>query len=210
MAVEFLLAGGLGYLLGQATVSQWQNFINGYNDRLSHLSYNRIIEPIILYEKIDETRKIYGESVYAYLFGLPNASLPTIFRCLELALKKKYEEVEGETPKFKAFELIDWSEEYLGNQKELAHGFRHLRNLIHEEKTVKEQDVLEAIRHISRMLNLLFPFICSKIRMNVTCDFCKTPHQVEVDVNEWFIGNTIPIQCNKCRRSLRRDIMPMY
>ncbi len=41
--------------------------------------------------------------------------------------------------------------------KDLAHGFRILRNLIvHEEVECKEQDALEALRHVSEILNRLF------------------------------------------------------
>lgn len=208
MAVEFFLGGGLGYLIGRATFAPWENFIKGYNDRLGHLSYNKIIEPIALYKKIEGTEKIYGEAVYCYLFGLPNASVPTIFRCLELGLKKKYEEVEGRTPKMKAYKLIEWSENFLKNQKELAHGFRFLRNLIHEEKQVEEQDALIALRHITKILNLLFPF--SKVIVQSICNFCKTPYEEEVESNKFFIGNAIFIECNKCKRSTRYDIMPLY
>jgi len=42
--------------------------------------------------------------------------IPASFRCLELGLKKKYQEVERQPTKMKAHELIEWSEKYLGKQ----------------------------------------------------------------------------------------------
>jgi len=203
---DLLISGALGYLIGRSTFASWEDFINKYNDRMSHLSYSKTIVPVIFYKEIENTRTIYNEAVYAYLFGLPNASIPASFRCLELSLKKKYQEVEGKSPKMNAYELIEWSEKYLGNQKELAHGFRFLRNLIHEEKVVEEQDALDALRHITKILNLLFPF--ETARPKGTCNFCKTPYDYEISYDQCFLGNVIFIPCNHCLRNIRREILP--
>jgi hypothetical protein len=90
------------------------------------------------------------------LFGLPDASLPMAFRCLEIGLKQHYEIVEKKKPSLNAFELIDWSEKKLGKKVEIAQGIRILRNLAHEEKTITEQDNLEAIRHITNIIEPCF------------------------------------------------------
>lgn len=208
MAAELLVGGALGFLLGRSVFASWEKFINRYNERTSHLSYNNIVEPVSFYGRIQNSRMVYGEAVYAYLFGLPNASVPASFRCLELALKKKYQETEKKSPKMNTYKLIEWSEKHLGNQKELAHGFRFLRNLIHEEKLVQEQDALEAIRHISKILNLLFPF--ETVILRGTCGFCNTAYAYEADKSQCFLGNVIIIPCSHCARNIRHEIMPLY
>lgn len=208
IVAELLIAGALAYLFGRAPFIKWEGFINGFKKRVGHLSYNRIIEPLGFYEKVENGRKLYGEGVYSYLFGLPNSSLPTMFRCLETGLKQKYREVEGKEPSLNAFELIEWGERYLKNRKELAHGFRYLRNLIHEERVVEEQDTLEAIRHITKILNLIFtfPFVILK----GSCEFCKNPYEVKTKKEICYLGSTISIRCNTCRRSTKHEIMASY
>lgn len=206
--VALLLAAGIGYGAGRAPFQAWESYINRYNERLGHLSYNRVIEPLVFYQNIENARQLYAESVFAYLSGLPNASLPVTFRCLEICLKKYYEKTEKKRPSLKAHELIEWSEKQLGNRKELAHGFRILRNLLHEEKTVGEQDTLEAIRHVTQILNIVFPFDTSTL--NGTCFFCKTPYNVSIPADQHYLGNTLSIPCNVCRRSINHIIMPQH
>jgi hypothetical protein len=94
-----------------------------------------VVEPCEFYNQVESGRRIYAEGIYAFLSGLPDASLQMTFRCLEIGLKRYYEDIEGKKPSLKACELIDWSEKKLGSKKELVHGFRILRNLTHEERT---------------------------------------------------------------------------
>jgi hypothetical protein len=205
----FALLGGLfGYGLGRAPFQAWEGFINKYNERLGHLSFNRAIEPLGFYNKVENARKIYAEAIFAYLAGLPDASLPMIFRCLEIGLKRYYEEVEGKKPLIKAWELIDWSEKKLGTKVELAHGFRILRNLVHEEKTVTEQDNLEAIRHVTQILNLLFPFQTAIITVN--CATCRRSNTMQVSPDQLFLGNNMPVPCTVCRINTNYQVMPQY
>jgi hypothetical protein len=204
-----LLAGGiLGYIIGRTPYQQWEGYINKYKERMGHLTYDRIVEPLIFYERIENSKKLYAEAIFAYLAGLPNASLPTTFRCLELCLKQHYEEVEKKKATLRAYELIEWSEKRLGDRKELAHGFRFLRNLIHEEKIVEEQDALEAIRHITKILNLVFPF--SDAKLAGVCDFCKKPYNVTIPAAWCYLGNTVPVQCSNCMRSTNHFILPIH
>ena len=202
-----LLIGGLGYKLGRAPFEAWENFINRYNERLGHLTYNQIVEPIAFYGKVDNGKIIYAEAVFAYLVGLPNASLPMTFRCLEIGLKQKHKEVEGQEPSLTAYELIEWSETYLGNRAELAHGFRRLRNLLHEESIIKEQDALEAIRHVTNILNLIFPF--SAINLTGVCAFCGKPYSLPILSDQCYLGNTIPVRCDQCSRSTNHFVIPL-
>lgn len=206
---EFLIAGGLGYLFGRGHLRKWQRFIDGYNQRIGHLSYNKVIEPLAFYGKVENGKKIYGEGVYAYLFGLPNVALPSLFRCLEIGLKHKYRENESNEPKLSAFELIEWAEEFLGKQKMLAHGFRFLRNLIqHEEVVIEEQDTLESIRHITKILNTLFQYSTATLTGN--CQFCKSPYNISIGIRECYFGNTKIVSCVKCKRIKQHTILPSY
>jgi hypothetical protein len=206
-AIAGALVGGLfGYGLGRAPFQAWEGFINNYNQRLGHLSYNRVIEPIVFCNNVENGWKIYAEAIFAFLIGLPDASLHMAFRCLEIGLKRHYEDVEGKKPSLKAWELIDWSEKKLGKQAELAHGFRILRNLTHEEKTITEQDNLEAIRHITCILNLIFPFQTANISVN--CVTCRRSNAIVVPMDQLFLGNSISVPCTVCRISTNYLVMP--
>lgn len=206
--IALLLAGGIGYEYGRAPFQQWEGYINKYNERIGHLTYNRIVEPLVFYKRIGNAEKLHAEAIFAYLAGLPNASLPTAFRCLELCLKQYYEEVERKKLSLSAYELIEWSEKHLGDKKELAHGFRVLRNLIHEETIIEEQDALEAIRHVTKILNLVFPF--QNADLTGFCAFCRNPYILPISSDQCYLGNTIPVQCNNCMRSTNHTIMPQY
>jgi len=203
-----LLGGLLGYGLGRAPFQAWEGFINKFNERLGHLSYNHVIEPCEFYNKVENGKRIYAEGIFAFLSGLPDASLQMTFRCLEIGLKRYYENTEGKKPSLKAWELIDWSEKTLGSKKELAHGFRILRNLTHEEKTITEQDDLEAIRHVTEVLNLLFPFQIATI--TAYCGTCRRFNQMQVLPEQLFLGNNIAVPCTVCRISTNYQVMPAY
>jgi len=113
-------------------------------------------------------------------------------KTLELGLKCKLGKKNA-----KLSNLIDELEEKY-RYKDLAHGFSILRNLIvHEEAECKEQDAFEALRHVSEILNRIFPF--EKVYYTITCNACKTSYEIEVKIDEFFLGNIIRTQCPKCR-----------
>lgn len=207
-AVGALLGGLFGYGLGRAPFEAWEGFINKFNDRVGHLSYNHVIEPCGFYNKVENGNRIYGEGIYTFLFGLPDASLQMTFRCLEIGLKRYYEDTEGKKSSLKAWELIEWSEKKLGSKKEVVHGFRILRNLTHGEKTITEQDDLEAIRHVTEVLNLVFPFQSATI--TAYCGTCRRFTPMEALPEQLFLGNTIPVPCTVCKISTNYQVMPVY
>lgn len=172
------------------------------------LNLQSCVEPCEFFNKVENSKRIYTEAVYTFLYGLPDASLQMTFRCLEIGLKRYYENTEGKKCSQKAWELIEWSEKKLGNKTELAHGFRILRNLTHEEKTITEQDSLEAIRHVTQILNIVFPFLTATI--TVYCAFCQKPSQMPVLSGELFLGNNIAVPCASCRTSTNFQVMPWY
>ncbi len=212
-AVGALLGGLVGYGLGRSQFQAWEGFINQFNERLGHLSYNHVIEPIEFCNTVENGWRIYTQTTYAYLFGLPDASLPIAFRCLEIGLKRYYENIEGKKPSLSAFELIDWSEKKLGKKAELAHGFRILRNLLHEEKTITEQDNLEAIRHITNILNIVFPFQTATITVNcVTCQRYNRvqANAIQINSDQLFLGNSISVPCTVCRTNTIYEVLPRF
>ena len=104
-------------------------------------------------------------------------------------------------------ELIDWAEVYLKDKKQIAHGFRLLRNLIHTDKLIAEQDVPEAIRHISIILNLLYE-LPVHTELEVLCSNCGIKHRYNVETQQCYIGNNISFGCDKFRQNISVIMMP--
>lgn len=202
------LGGLLGYGVATLKYSEWEPLIKNFRDRLYHLSYLKVIIPYKFFEINENCRTLYRESLYAYLYGLPNASLPLILRCLETGLRNKYKEVEKKNPeKLNLNNLIGWAENYLRDKKEIAHGFRILRNLIHSEKLILEQDVLEALRHISIILNLLYE-LPKDAKFKVFCKNCNIEHQYVIQTHQYYIGNSMLFGCDKSKQSINVTFMP--
>ncbi|MEO9309599.1 MAG: hypothetical protein ABI337_04825, partial [Nitrososphaera sp.] len=64
---EFLIAGGLGYLLAKGQYSEWQPFIDNYKKRLEHIQYFKIPPPWGYLDKNQNMKVIYRESILCYL-----------------------------------------------------------------------------------------------------------------------------------------------
>lgn len=204
------LGGGLvGYFIGIAKYKSWEQLINDFNNRLGHLSYAKIIVPYRYFQNVTNSKEVYSEGVYAYLYGLPNASLPLLLKCLEIGLTDKYKEMEKkDLPKnWTLYNIIEWSKDVLKERKDLAHGFRLLRNLIHTKELIKGQDVLESIRHISILLNLLFQ-LPDMTNLNVFCGYCNVEHSYQIKTERYYIGNNILFGCEKSQQNMNITIMP--
>lgn len=198
--------GALGYALisGKHAESEPQTDLR--KKRLSHLEYFHVIKPISLIRAIPETQALYGEAVDAYLFGLPNASVPMSIRCLELALGHAYDQAGRLPPERNTlFELIEWSEQLLGYRKEFAHGFRLLRNLIHEPTLVDEPTALEVLRHVSSIINRVLPLPDYGIRRYV-CAGCLREQDAHITVSECWLGNITRTACSSCGRLITLQI----
>jgi hypothetical protein len=209
-----LIAGGLGggligYLLGITKYKNWEQLVNDFNNRLGHLSYAKITIPYSYFKNVTNSKEVYNEGVYAYLYGLPNASLPLLLKCLELGLEDKYKEIEKKEPPkdWSLYNIIEWSEKILKERKDLVHGFRILRNLIHTKELIREQDALESIRHISIILNSLFP-PPDTIHLDVFCGYCNTTHPYQIKTEIYYIGNNVLFSCNKSMQNMNIIIMP--
>jgi hypothetical protein len=199
--VGSFIAGFLGYQAGTRKFANWEPIIKNYETRMSHLAYNEVIRPVSFLVTIPSSEAIYREAVLAYLFGLPDASIPTSLRCLEIGLSYKYTEVTGEEPpqRDKLFNLIEWAEPYLGRKKEVAHGFRLLRNLIHEPSVMVEQDALEAIRHVTNVLNLVYP-LTEYTTLIYFCQICVAQSQQDWPTQQCYLGNVLNTHCAYCKQ----------
>lgn len=199
------LISSLGKLFsGGERKYNWEPFIQDVEKRSEILFYSKIIIPMNYFSKVENSFELYTEAVYAHLVDLPNACIPVIFRCLEMGLKQKYFEEENKKSNFNSYDLIGWAEKFFGNRKELAHGFRILRNNIHETSLLTENDSLETIRHISIFLNLLYPF--EIVKMGITCPKCGHEGEFSLDREECYMGYERNLHCTACKKTFSKLI----
>ena len=186
------ISGLLGYAFGISGQKGFEDLIKYARSRVDKLAYFKVTPPFSMFKECNIPSSFYREAVQAYILGMPNASVVMSLKTLELGLKCRL----GEKKKnlYNLIKNLEGEEQY----KDLAHGFRILRNLIvHDEKECKEQDAIEALRHVSEILNKLFPF--KGVRYTITCNNCKTDYEIELDTDEFFLGNIIRTSCPKCK-----------
>ncbi len=196
--MEALFLGGLGYLIGQGKYAGWDDVITAHNNRLNHLRYFKVIKPAQVLHDVKELQTIYMQAETGYLFGLPDASIVMTTRFMEIALRNAKTKSEGKEAKENLVNLIEWAEKRIGAKKDLAHGFRILRNLIHENTLVKEQDALEAIHHVTEIINLFYPFEAAD--GNYTCPKCRSVSLVKIQKDNFYLGNLVNIVCGNCQQ----------
>jgi len=184
----------LNYVIDASRFRGFEKLVRGARERINHLAYFKVVPPLAMFQTCKISSTFYKEAVQAYILGMSNSSVVMSLKTLELGLKCKLGKRDARLK-----DLIDTVEE-MKEYKDLTHGFRILRNLIvHEEAECSEQDALEALRHVSEILNRLFPF--EKVNYTITCskNTCKTCYEVEVKVDECFLGNIIRIPCPECK-----------
>lgn len=203
----FLLGFLLGALANNPTLNAWQPFIEQYNRRVINIQSAKIIIPYGYLGLRYVEYSLYCEGILAYMCGLPNASIPLMARVLELALRSKYEEIEKKSgDKLGLARLIDWLDEKYEEDKkkedkhaiDIATGIRLLRNTIHNEKILEEQDSLETIRHVSRIINILYPWGHFAFE-DVRCFYCKNINSLQINKEQYFIYNLLQFQCQSCK-----------
>jgi len=179
--------------------------VYGFKERVSLLMGNKIEIPFAWIAGDSTLRDIYAESVKAYLYGLPNSSIPMTLRFLQLICRDEFRQATGKSDESPPLEdLINWTEKRL-NEKTTAHGFQILRNLVHTEALLKDQDALEAIRHISIIANKLRYF--DKATVKIYCNFCQIKHEYGISPNEYILGKEIWFKpCEKRRYSFTKKI----
>lgn len=205
---DILILGGLGYLLGQGKYNDWDPLIKNYKSRLKHLKYFKIPVPVGYLNTNENVKTVYRESILCYLFGLSNSAIPSLMRALEQTLIAKYEEVEKKKPtdNVSLKNLIDWAEKIIKDKVEIVHSFRMLRNYVHTDVLVKEQDTIEAIRHISTVIHSLFPSTFYGI--TTTCKSCGRIETQTIHPVHSFLGNTIDIVCYGCNSRYNWIMIP--
>jgi len=202
-----IIGGLLGFAVGMSRAEGWYEKIENFKKRLGHLAYSKAVLPQGFINADNSHKVLFSESIHAYLLGIPNSSLPTLLRCLEIGLKKKYEEHEKKESNLRLKELIDWAEKILKDEIQIAHPLRMLRNKIHEDKLVSEQDVIEAIRHVSKILDELYPCKGQQI-ISVICPMCKDIHSYTLSKESCIIGNTMNLSCAVFKQGYQHSIMP--
>ena len=204
-----LLGGGLAYLLYQGKNKDWNALKDRFQKRLERLKHDVIRPPLDYTSNNQNMGTVYRESIFCYLFGLPNSCLPSLVRVLEQSLKTKYEIIEGKKPSSKMTlnDLIDWAEKFLKNKTTTAHSFRMLRNYVHTDILIDERDCPEAIRHITSIINSLYG---ETVRaLHTTCTFCGHGGPTTFsNPQTLFIGNTLPVRCGSCQQTYNWIIMP--
>ncbi len=198
--VATFISGYLGYVAGSKKFAGWEPIIKNYGTRMSHLAYFKVLRPVTFLNEIPTATVIFTEAILAFLFGLPNASVPTTLRCFEVGLKVKYVQDTGEKAPDKLYSLIEWAEKYLGNRRDIAHGFRILRNLVHSPTIMTEQSALEAISHVTTIINLLYPLLTVSISTTYNCRNCGVGLQVDVPVQDNYLGNILTYNCVHCHQ----------
>jgi hypothetical protein len=196
--ISSLAVGYLGYVAGTNKYSSWEPIINNFKDRLSHLAYFRALRPLIFINETSNSLQLLNEAILAYLFGLPNASVPLSIRCLEIGIKAKYEKHTQKKAPEKLFDLIEWSEIYLNNKKEIAHGFRILRNTIHGTALVTEQVALETIINVVQILNHLYVLDALTIHTITLCKNCGAIIEANIPIHDNYLGRVLTFNCNSC------------
>ena len=157
--------------------------------RINILAYFKVIPPLAAFKQCNIPSTFYREAVQAYLLGMPNSSVVMSLKILELGLKCKTGKRDAR--------LKDLIDETIKDYKDLAHGFRILRNfVVHEETECKEQDALESLRHVSAILNRMYPF--KELQYPTTCSSCKVQYKIKLNAEEYFLGNIIRVRCPKC------------
>lgn len=195
---DLLIAGGLGYLLAKGQNNEWKPVIENYKKRLEHLKFSQTPIPFGFLDQNSNMKIIYRESVFCFLFGFSNSCLPSLMRVLEQALISKYERTENKKPPndMALADLIDWAEKLLKEKTQVAHSFRMLRNYVHSENLISQQDASEGIRHISIVIDNIFPK--QSFGLNVTCPSCRKIETITIQPQMGVLGNTVGIRCGGC------------
>lgn len=191
-----LLGGVFGHAIAKGAYAEWDGFIKAVGDRIAHLTFLKIVVPNAAFDAVPGSQKPYEEGIRAFVYGLPNASIPVLMKALELCLRNAYETKTGTKSKGKKLvDLIEWAED-LVDDLDVLHGYRLIRNRLHKEEYIKEEDVPAAIQHITRAINSLYPYVPASRQFH--CNKCGKNLDVQVPSESNYIGNTVNVNCPTC------------
>ncbi len=182
--------------------------VDNYSNRLNMLIQTRVVYPHNFSNTKKEFKLLYSETIHSFLYGCPDAALSLAVRCLEQGLKHYLNESNIKEIHYKdknnnrrviklsyarLFDLIQCDENPV-KDKEILQYLKSLRNYTHEDKLVEDFHALEAIRHVTDVLNELFSFKTLTITVE-TCRLCGQKHSIDIDSKDYFIGNRIMLKC---------------
>lgn len=206
--LDTLLKLGLGYVLGSQQNNDWKLTIDNFKKRVGLLQYPKIPIPWGFLNLDKNMKLVYREGLLCYLHGLPNACIPSMVRVLEQSLEKKHEITVGKSSRRMSLEdLIDWADSFLDNKTDTAHAFRMLRNYIHTNNVVQEADALEAIRHISIIVNNLHPVELVDV-FPTPCPKCGIAKRQKIDSKMTYLAQTHPLTCESCHNRFTWTLFP--
>lgn len=189
-----LAGAAIGYTIGAPNKEDAER-IKQRNERVNTLKSYKLNIPVAALRRTKNGHSIYAEAISCYLSGAPNGSFDNSMKVMEITLRKKYQEVEGkEVPaKWKLYNLIEWGDRFLRGNKVIAHNFRIQRKLIHYDSTTAETSSLNALIHISNLLNTLYPYDTTVCYYN--CGTCNKLESAYVSRDQYFFGNSIQVRC---------------
>lgn len=180
--------------------------IDGFNDRRKQLINLKPIVPVGFFETNVAYKYIYVEAIRAYLYGVPNASVSVVSKCLEVALRNKLltNEASEVTIKGKKVRLSDTelyglieSEEgiaLLRDRKEEATYLRQLRNHIHDARVVNDVYALQAISHMHDIILTLYPNP-QTVYVRYICAYCRQQHSYSLRAIDYYLGASFSLKC---------------
>ena len=198
----------LGHSGEQFAFSKLFPFLKKFKIHHSQLHNSKVIKPYKFLKKNPHIEILYRESVLTTLYNLPNAALPLVLRVLEISLKERYRALEKKEPNLTFMKLIEWAENRIGKEgADIAHGLRILRNYCtHSGGFIEIPDVLEAIRHTSKILEKIEPSP-DIIVGQVPCSFCKKKIEIKTEKKKYYLTNVIKIECPYCLKETKYTVL---
>ena len=180
--------------------------IEGFDDRRKQFTSLKLIVPVAFFETNVVHRHIYVEAIRAYLYGVPNASVLLVSKCVEVALKNKLithgmSEVTLKDRKVKLadtelYNLIESDEGsvLLRDRKEEATYLRQLRNHIHDARIVNDVYTLQAISHMHDIILTLYPNP-QTVYVRYMCAYCRQQHSYSLRGIDYYPGASFSLKC---------------
>jgi len=171
-------------------------------NRLRRLAFERVERPQRFFDASTSGHIAYGETVAAFLVGLPNAALQMAVRCLEVALQEQYLAVERHEPTIELPELIHWAEGHLAGRSADFKRFEGLVQLAHRHRSVDEHELLTpltTIRDVTGLLNEFYPLPAEVVTQQLLCPLCGATHTHAIPRRAYYLGNIINLPCEQSR-----------
>jgi hypothetical protein len=171
-------------------------------NRLRRLAYEHVERPQMFFDASASGHIAYGETLAAFLVGLPNAALQMAVRCLEVALQEQYHAIEGRESDAELPELIHWAEGHLAERSAAFKRFEGLVQLAHRHRSVDEHELLTpltTIRDVTALLNEFYPLPPDVVTQQILCPLCGATHTHAIPRRAYYLGNIINLPCEKSR-----------